>query len=92
MKTIWKFQIRITDVQEIEMPKGAEVLTVQEMSGHVYLWAIVGEHSGETENRIFHIYGTGNPMPDIDRLSQARKYIGTVQQAEFYVWHVFEVI
>lgn len=91
MKTIWKFNVKITDSQEIEMPKGAEILTVQMLVSYINLWAIV-DTDAEKETRTFHVYGAGNPIPEIDLLHQTRKYIGTVQQAEFYVWHVFEIV
>lgn len=90
MKTIWKFNVKITDSQEIEMPKGAKVLTVQMLAGHINLWAIV-DTDAEKVKRTFHVYGTGNPLPEIDLMRQTRSYVGTVQQAEFYVWHVFEI-
>lgn len=88
MTTIWKFPLAVADRQRIQMPKGAKVLTVQRQGDQACLWAIVNEQA-ETETRVFDVYGTGNPMPDLTD-SETRTYIGTFQVA-FFVWHVFEI-
>lgn len=85
MKTIWKFNLVVTDRQRIEMPKGAQVLTVQLQDGWPRLWALVElDEASLTEMRTFEIHGTGNPIDDGER-----HYIATFQQPPF-VWHVFE--
>jgi len=40
MKAIWKEQIRITDEQELIVPKGSKILCVQIQNGApcLYLW------------------------------------------------------
>lgn len=85
MKTIWKFSLDLVDRQVIDMPHGAQVLTVQKQSHALCLWAVV-DTTAEREGRIFEIHGTGNPMSEIDI---KRLYVATVQQLPF-VWHVFE--
>lgn len=37
------------------------------------------------EERTIEIFGTGDPMS-----GRVRSYIGTVQDVELFVWHVFE--
>jgi hypothetical protein len=83
---IWKFQLEVTDVQEIDMPKGAKILHagIQGTSG-VYLWATV-DTEAVTEKRRFRIYGTGNPT---NLGKTMHEYIFTVQAPPF-VWHIFE--
>jgi len=84
-KTIWKFTFAIDDVFHIEMPKGAEILTVQNQSAVGTIWAIVNPEAPK-EIRTFCIQGTGNPFELIDY-----KYIGTFQQmGGALVWHLFE--
>lgn len=86
MKTIWKFPLSITSLQRVEMPEGAEILTVQLQYERPCLWALVDPEQN-TIQRYFEIHGTGNPI-HVD-MSVEREYIGTFQQREF-VWHVFE--
>lgn len=86
MRTIYKYPLELVDYQRIGMPSGAKILCVQEQDGRLCLWAKVFIHSGvESETRLFHIFGTGNPMPEMTKLI----YIGTAQSGRF-VWHVFE--
>lgn len=90
MKTIWKFSLDVTGSQRIEMPKGAQILTVQSQHDQACIWAIVDVCDGcETEMRTFEIHGTGNPLPQEPGID--RPYVGTFQQSPF-VWHLFEVV
>jgi hypothetical protein len=85
MKSIWKFQIEATDVQEIEMPEGAELLTIQVQNGIVCLWALVSPNAPK-EKRTLRVYGTGHPIT-----SGGLHYIGTFQLLSGgLVFHVFE--
>ena len=87
MQTIWKFPLRITDVQTIEMPAGAQILTAQVQAEELMLWAIVDPHAANT-GRTFAIATTGHAMqfsPD--------KYIATFQlNGGLFVCHLFEVL
>ena len=86
MKTIWKYQLETTDYQKVEMPKGAEILTVQEQYSKPTLWVLVDDEIEEVEQRVINIYGTGDNMKPT-----SRKYIGTYQLMEGrLVFHVFE--
>jgi hypothetical protein len=86
MKTIWKFPLKLREYNEVEMPKGAEVLTAQVQGETICVWAGV-DPEAPTEPRMFQISGTGTTMHE----HQERKYIGTVQRGR-YVFHVFEVL
>lgn len=86
MKTIWKFRLSITSPQRVQMPEGAEILTVQEQDGIGCLWAMVDTEKAVVP-RYIEIHGTGNPI-HVD-MAVERRYIGTFQQPPF-VWHVFE--
>lgn len=88
MKTIYKYTIAILDKQEVVMPLGSKILTVQEQNGKLRLWAMVDTDTKVKEIRGIAIYGTGNPM---DSHMETFKYITTVQQhGGCLVWHVFE--
>ena len=56
-----KYHLKVTDGQNILMPIGAEILTVQMEDETPCLWALVNPKA-ETENRFIEIFGTGNPI------------------------------
>lgn len=98
MKTIWKFELSVTDVQRVPMPMGAVILTAREQ--HVsersevmareadvpMLWALVDPDAIKVD-RIIGIVGTGNPAPDPDE--DGGIYVGTAICGPF-VWHIFD--
>ncbi len=88
MKTIWKFEI--TDSGNVQMPKGAEILSVQSQNNKPCIWAIV-DTASEMEWKYFEVFGTGHDIQcDI---GTNRKYIGTLQlDFGVLVFHVFERI
>lgn len=86
MKTIWKFRFELVGPLQLSMPRGAQVLTVQDQGGVGCLWAMV-EPENELESRYFEVFGTGHPV--YEDMDVNRKYIATFQQPPF-VWHVFE--
>ena len=86
MKTIFKFPLVVCDEITLNMPIGAEILTVQLQERVPCIWARV-DPTRCSETRVFRIHGTGNPIPSWDK----EIYIGTWQQ-EMFVWHLFEFI
>jgi len=83
MRTIWKYEIQ--PECEIEMPRGAEILTVQAQNDIPQLWGLVNP-AAEKVKRSFHAYGTGHEVPD-----QPGRHIGTVQLEDgTLVFHIFE--
>lgn len=93
MRTIHQFPIRIGGPNTIEMPAGAEPLSVQLQatpwgndcrSGMLQLWALV-----DTDRPMVPVdieaYGTGHEIPD-----NPGRHLGTVQtHGGRYVCHVF---
>jgi len=86
-RTIWKFPIvALDDIVGVQMPRDAQVLTVQFQRGILTLWAIA-DPAKPHEDRLFRIIGTGGSAEDI----RGECYIGTAQDPELgLVWHVFE--
>ena len=86
---IWKYPLKMTDKQVVEMPYRAKILTVQVQFGTPCLWALVDETNipgVKLTPRTITIYGTGNPMP-----VNPGVYIGTFQvRGGDLVFHVFE--
>lgn len=89
MKKIYKYPLEITDTQFVELPLGAEILTVQMQGNQLCLWAMVNTlPEAIKKNRRIEIIGTGNPIPIGDL-----KYISTFQMMDGrLIYHVFENI
>lgn len=90
MRQIWKFPLA-PDQIFIEIPKGAEILTVQVQHGAPCIWAIVNPLE-EKEKKQIRIIPTG---VDIEGDTKGLKYYGTFQiqtQRGLLIFHVFEVL
>lgn len=87
MKAIWKFPVPTTDEGSVlEMPRGAEILTVQTQGDSVQLWALV-DPDAQTELRTFKTYGTGQSLDHCPGV-----YVSTYQiRGGALVFHVFEL-
>lgn len=85
MSKIFKFKLNIVDEQIISMPKGSQILSVQEQHGEIVMWALLEDPKNPYYNRKFLIFKTGSQITD------KLKYIGTVQTSGGdLVRHVFE--
>jgi hypothetical protein len=88
IQTVWKFEVPFpgTDVFEIEIPKGAKILTVQLQDGSPKIWVLVDTFNVDV-SRKFKVVGTGYKIRD-----KIIEYIGTFQIVEYgLVYHLFEV-
>jgi hypothetical protein len=82
---IFKWTLAITDRQNLYMPVGAKLLTVQMQNEMPQLWALCNPEAPK-ETRTFNIIGTGNPIQN-----DPGQYIATFQiNSGMLVFHVFE--
>lgn len=82
MRAIWKFELPVTDEADVDMPYGAEILTVESASTYTLnVWAVVDPGAG-TGPRRFSIRGTGHPLGEVG------EFVGMATDGRF-VWHVF---
>ncbi|MDD1539422.1 hypothetical protein JSO63_02710 [Riemerella anatipestifer] len=72
-KVIYKYPLQVEDEQIISMPKGAEILTVQEQQGKPCLWALANPQAKKEEVKLVMV-GTGDIFN-----TQNIRYIGTCQ-------------
>lgn len=89
MRTVYKYQVAVDDYQEIELPRGARILSVQAQGTHIYLWALVDPEVKSVTRKIW-ILGTGHPFKLENELRVS--FVGTVQVnygPGILVWHVF---
>lgn len=85
MKTIWKYRLE-PGTTELQIPGGAQILTVQEQFNGPCVWALV-DPTREKETVRFHVYGTGHL---INVPTEKLYYIGTFQLlGGDLVFHVF---
>jgi len=89
--SIWKFPLKTTDYQEVSMPKGAQILSIQVQNEVPCIWAVVDDNA-DKEVRIFEIYGTGNGYSDLKWFGKEHSFIGTYQLYNGdLVFHCFEL-
>lgn len=98
MRTIWKFPLPVkleTGVMtwnpafKLEMPFGAEILSVQMQHEHPVVWACVDPEAEKVERR-FILAATGKPFPEPDQPGHER-FIGTFQMGGgALILHLFE--
>ena len=70
---------------EVQMPRDAQILTMELQHGTPCIWARV-DPTQEMVTRTFVMYGTGHPIND-----GALEYVGTFQlEGGNFVFHVFE--
>lgn len=87
MNKIFKYRIENIDQQEIEIPEGGKILTVQKQHEMAFIWVLV-DPENKPEKRVFVVVGTGSSFN-----RYGYDYIGTYQMADgALVWHLFEFI
>jgi hypothetical protein len=90
MKTIHKYPLQITALQNLRLPVEARLLSAQFQGPTLMLWVLLDtDPSLELVFRTIRIIGTGNPIDDVNTDHLA--FIATAQDTYFnLVWHIFE--
>lgn len=81
--TIWKFPLRVAEVQEIEAPEGAQIMHIREHGIHAqpHAWIACDPDAPKRKIKIA-MCGTGHNVPP-------GEYVGTAFEGGF-VWHYFK--
>lgn len=88
MAAVWKFPLTTDPDQEIEIPAGAEPLTVGfDPTGALCLWAAV-DPDAERVRRAIRIAATGDALKATP-IAVAARYIGSIQTGPL-VLHIFD--
>lgn len=83
-KSVWKFELQVTDEFKLTMPKGATPLHVEVQNDKPCLWALV-DPTAEREERTFYVHGTGHPVgPGAEHVGSFMLMDGT------FVGHLFQ--
>lgn len=86
MRTVYKYEIPITDWTEIQATRHAKVLSAGMQNDHLYAWVLVDtEH--EPQKFRFRVAGTGHDLDTLDHVN-APDFVGTVF-LETLVFHIF---
>ena len=89
MKTIWKYPLKVTDWQQIELPVDYEILSIHTQHNNPCLWILV-DPDNRKEKISIRTYGTGH-LIDLDKLNKLQ-FIGTyLIHQETLVFHVFSI-
>jgi len=90
-QVIWKFKLLPEpDVNEFELPRGAQVLTVQVQRGEPHMWVLCDPEVPKSLRK-FMVVGTGHVF-DLPAHRLGCPYIGTFQlEGGALVFHVFEI-
>lgn len=84
--SIWKYPLETTDEQIINVPVGAEFLSVQVQHGQPCIWAKVNTQENVIVRAKVVIVGTGHPANHTDGMM----FLGTYQLHDSnFVGHVF---
>lgn len=89
MSAVWKYTLKATSSQIVEMPAGAKVLYAREQWREVCVWALVDVDAPAVQ-RVFWVYGTGQDIYG-DKPTNA-KYVGSAHlHGGALVFHVFDL-
>jgi hypothetical protein len=84
-KQVWNYNVQPGEF-EVNMPRGAHVLTVHAQHGEARMWALVDPEESIVKRR-FVLVCTGYPIENAERV----RYFGTFQARDSGImWHLFE--
>lgn len=84
IKRVWKYRLKLTAKQTIEIPFAAKMLKAGVQDGMITIWALVHPNFAKHQHS-FRIAGTGDPVEE-----PWAKYIDTVFNGDL-VWHIFDL-
>jgi hypothetical protein len=86
--TIWKYTLNAGTVNNIDMPLGAEVLSVETQEDDIVLYALVNSKEESQQQMEVRAYGTGHDidvnLSDYNFLGTAKLYSGSLMFHVFY--------
>lgn len=91
MSAVLKYRLDQRSDCVVMMPKGSKILSVQEQSNIMTLWALVPDPNAWVERRRLELDWTGETLPPLDQ-GVAREHLATIMDAAGLVWHVFELV
>ena len=91
MRRIYKYELKMTGLNQIKMPAGANVLSVGlDPANKLCILALVDPEETKEDVREFMVAGTGWDLQDELSKHLSANFLGTVKQQP-YMWHIWEV-
>lgn len=90
VETIYKYHIRITDVQTCKLPAGAQILSVKMLNEQLFIWAIIDVNEAYKEYREIRILGTAHPIAPEELIGY--QFLDTIvdqREPGTLIWHIF---
>lgn len=89
-KTIWKYPLEAGVINDVQLPGGAQILSIAEQFGALHMWVEVDRTNSPSWHKVA-VIGTGWANPEIPGF--VRKFVGTALLAGgSLVWHVFHFV
>lgn len=89
IKTIYKYELSICDIQDLYLPINYKILAVQTQEEKPVLYCLVDKEVKQKDRVTFEIFGTGH---NIDFSNDNKEYIGTFQLRKGQiVFHLFKL-
>lgn len=87
MKSIWKYTLKASTSQTIEIPIGSRILSAESQKDDIVIYALVNSEELSFESYEILTYGTGHSiLENIDN----HNFLGTVKMhSDALVFHVF---
>jgi hypothetical protein len=94
-KKVFKYEVPILTKQELILPKGSEILSLQVINDKPFIYALVNPDETEKETRMLIIVSTGQNI-NYD-IGIQYKYIGTFNVTDtsplgYFIGHIFEAL
>lgn len=89
---IYKYELKMTGLNKIKMPVGANVLSVGlDPADKLCIWALVNSEETKEDVRKFMVAGTGWDLQDEFSKYLPANFLGTVRQQPYmlHIWEVF---
>jgi hypothetical protein len=90
---IHSYKLRITTMQEVALPEGAQILTVKVIDKTDLYLIVLIDTMNKRSNTTIHIYHNNERLPK--HIKANMRYIGTVHAKithDLLMLHVFEVV
>ena len=88
VKVIYKYEFTTSDMLELDLPVGSEVLHVDSQRDTVCLWVSLDVNEKRSEHRTFQTIGTGHPFK-----AESMRHLGTVKTFDdTFIWHIYEKV
>jgi len=88
-ETIWKYELKVQDTQEIDIPCGYEVLMVNTQKGIPCLWVRVDPNSPKLRE-IIYTHGTGHNIEHQCKLEHLGSYLTDNDEMCSHVFKISE--